>query len=55
MFQTNDKNKGWDGRDPSGILQEMDGYSYFLEYNYIDPLTSELKNIKKTGSVILFR
>ncbi|MCE2656338.1 MAG: PKD domain-containing protein, partial [Sediminibacterium sp.] len=37
MFQTNDKNKGWDGRDPSGILQEMDGYSYFLEYNYIDP------------------
>ena len=55
MFQTNDKNKGWDGRDPSGILQEMDGYSYFLEYNYNDPLTSELKNIKKTGSVILFR
>ena len=55
MFQTNDKNKGWDGRDPSGILQEMDGYSYFLEYNYIDPLTSELKSIKKTGSVILFR
>jgi len=55
MFQTNDKNKGWDGRDPSGILQEMDGYSYFLEYNYIDPLTSELKISKKTGSVILFR
>lgn len=55
MFQTNDKNKGWDGRDPSGLLQEMDGYSYLLEYNYIDPLTSELKNIKKTGSVILFR
>jgi gliding motility-associated-like protein len=55
MFQTNDRNKGWDGRDSSGILQEMDGYSYFLEYNYIDPLTSELKNIKKTGSVILFR
>ena len=55
MFQTNDKNKGWDGRDSSGILQEMDGFSYFLEYNYIDPLTSELKNIKKTGSVILFR
>jgi gliding motility-associated-like protein len=55
MFQTNDRNKGWDGRDPSGILQEMDGYSYFLEYNYIDPLTSELKNIKKTGTIILFR
>ncbi len=55
MFQTNDKNKGWDGRDPSGLLQEMDGYSYFLEYNYIDPLTSELKISKKTGSVILFR
>jgi gliding motility-associated-like protein len=55
MFQTNDKNKGWDGRDPSGLLQEMDGYSYLLEYNYIDPLTSELKTIKKTGSVILFR
>jgi len=55
MFETNDKNKGWDGRDPSGILQEMDGYSYFLAYNYIDPLTSELKNSRKTGSVILFR
>ena len=55
MFQTNDKNKGWDGRDPSGLLQEMDGYSYLLEYNYIDPLTSELKNTRKTGSVILFR
>jgi hypothetical protein len=55
MFQTNDKNKGWDGRDPSGLLQEMDGYSYLLEYNYIDPLTSVLKNTRKTGSVILFR
>jgi gliding motility-associated-like protein len=55
MFQTNDKNKGWDGRDSSGLLQEMDGYSYLLEYNYIDPLTSELKNTRKTGSVILFR
>ena len=55
MFQTNDRNKGWDGRDPSGILQEMDGYSYLLTYNYIDPLTSELKNIKKTGTIILFR
>ena len=55
MFETNDKNKGWDGRDPSGLLQEMDGYSYFLAYSYIDPLTQELKNSKKTGSVILFR
>jgi gliding motility-associated-like protein len=55
MFQTNDKNKGWDGRDSSGLLQEMDGYSYLLEYNYIDPIKSVLKNIKKTGSVILFR
>ena len=55
MFQTNDINKGWDGRDSSGILQEMDGYNYLLEYNYIDPLSQELKNIKKTGSVILFR
>jgi len=55
MFQTNDKNKGWDGRDPSGLLQEMDGYSYLLTYNYIDPLTSELKNISKTGTIILFR
>ena len=55
MFQTNDKNKGWDGRDPSGLLQEMDGYSYLLAYNYIDPLTSELKNISKTGTIILFR
>ena len=55
IFQTNDKNKGWDGRDPSGLLQEMDGYSYLLEYNYIDPLTSVLKNTRKTGSVILFR
>jgi hypothetical protein len=33
----------------------MDGYSYFLEYNYIDPLSQELKISKKTGSVILFR
>jgi len=55
MFQTNDINKGWDGRDSSGLLQEMDGYNYLLEYNYIDPLSQELKNIKKTGSVILFR
>ncbi len=55
IFQTIDKNKGWDGRDPSGILQEMDGYSYLLEYNYIDPLSQELKRIKKTGSIILFR
>jgi len=36
-------------------LQEMDGYSYLLAYNYIDPLTSELKNISKTGTIILFR
>lgn len=55
LFQSNDINKGWDGRDPSGILQEMDGYSYLLEYNYIDPLSQELKNIKKTGTIILFR
>jgi gliding motility-associated-like protein len=55
LFQTKDINKGWDGRDPNGILQEMDAYNYFLEYNYIDPLSQELKIIKKTGSVILFR
>jgi len=55
LFQTKDINKGWDGRDPNGILQEVDAYSYFLEYNYIDPLTQDLKIIKKTGSVILLR
>ena len=55
LFQTKNINKGWDGRDPNGILQEMDAYNYFLEYNYIDPLSQELKIIKKTGSVILFR
>ncbi len=55
LFQTKDINKGWDGRDPNGILQEMDAYNYFLEYNYIDPMTQELKIIKKTGSAILLR
>jgi gliding motility-associated-like protein len=55
LFQTKDINKGWDGRDPNGILQEMDAYNYFLEYNYIDPLTQKLETVKKTGSVILFR
>ena len=55
LFQTNDINKGWDGKDLNGILQEMDSYSYFIQYDYIDPLTSQHVVMKQPGSVILFR
>ena len=55
LFQTNDINKGWDGKDAVGVLQEMDSYSYFVEYNYIDPLTNKLIVVKQPGSVLLFR
>ena len=55
MFQTTDINKGWNGRDANGVLQEMDSYNYFMEYNYIDPVTKESMNPKSTGSIILIR
>jgi gliding motility-associated-like protein len=55
VFYTTDINKGWDGRDLGGVMQEMDAYSYLVEYSYKDYLTNQLSEIKKTGSVLLMR
>jgi gliding motility-associated-like protein len=55
VFYTTDISKGWNGRDLSGVLQEMDAYSYLVEYSYKDFLTNQVSDIKKTGSVILLR
>ena len=55
VFFTTDINKGWDGRDLGGVMQEMDAYSYLVEYSYKDFLTNQLSEIKKTGSVLLMR
>jgi gliding motility-associated-like protein len=52
MFMSEDINKGWDGRDTNGILQEMDAFNYFIEYS--DPF-NEGKIATRKGSVILFR
>ena len=63
MFLTTDKNKGWDGRDSNGVLQEMDGYNYVIDYQYnktIKNASGQFETVtipisKKTGTVILFR
>ena len=55
IYISNDINKGWDGRDLGGVMQEMDAYSYLVEYSYKDFLTNQLSEIKKTGSVLLMR
>ena len=55
VFQTNDITKGWNGRDINGALQETDGYSYYLEYQYKNYKTGDVIPVKKTGSFILFR
>ena len=55
VFYSTDINKGWDGRDLGGVMQEMDAYSYLVEYSYKDFLTNQLSEIKKTGSVLLMR
>ena len=55
VFFSTDINKGWDGRDLGGVMQEMDAYSYLVEYSYKDFLTNQLSEIKKTGSVLLMR
>jgi gliding motility-associated-like protein len=55
IFYSTDINKGWDGRDLGGVMQEMDAYSYLVEYSYKDFLTNQLSEIKKTGSVLLMR
>lgn len=49
VFSTQSVNEGWDGKT-NGINQEMDGYTYFVEYiNYKN------ERFKKTGSVALLR
>ncbi|MEI6189797.1 MAG: PKD domain-containing protein [Chitinophagia bacterium] len=55
LFQTNDINNGWDGRNQKGVMQEMDGYSYLLEYHYKDYKTGQDIPVNKTGSFILMR
>jgi gliding motility-associated-like protein len=62
MFLSTDINKGWDGRDTNGVLQEMDGYNYVLYYKYNKTTINSQGQfetvtipIPKTGSVILFR
>jgi gliding motility-associated-like protein len=49
VFQTNRINEGWNGK-VNGIDQEVDAYTYFLEY-----ITFKDEHITKTGSVILLR
>lgn len=49
VFHTQSVTEGWDGKT-NGINQEMDSYTYFIEYvNYKN------ERVKKTGSVILLR
>jgi len=55
VFQTNEISKGWDGRDANGVLQEMDAYTYLVEYSYNDFFKNVVVPVKKTGSIILFR
>ena len=55
VFQTNDITQGWNGRDTNGVMQETDGYSYYLEYQYKNYKTGDVIPVKKTGSFILFR
>ncbi len=49
IFQTNDITKGWDGKS-NGIDQDMDGYTYFINYTTYDNV-----QMKKTGTIILLR
>ncbi len=49
VFQTNNLNRGWDGRY-NGIDQDMDAYTYLIDY-----ITYKEERIKKTGSVLLMR
>jgi gliding motility-associated-like protein len=49
VFQTNNIYEGWNGK-LNGIEQEMDAYTYYLEYT-----TYKDERINKTGSVILIR
>jgi gliding motility-associated-like protein len=49
VFQTNDLSKGWDGKC-NGFDQEMDAYTYFIEY-----LTYKDLKVRKTGSFVLLR
>ena len=55
VFQTNDISIGWDGRNQKGVMQEMDGYSYLLEYHYKNYKTGQDVPVNKTGSFILMR
>ena len=55
LFQTNDINIGWDGRNQKGVMQEMDGYSYLLEYHYKNYKTGQDVPVNKTGFFILMR
>lgn len=49
VFQTNNIYEGWNGK-VNGIEQEMDAYTYYLEYT-----TYKDERVNKTGSVILIR
>ncbi|MBX2922667.1 MAG: PKD domain-containing protein [Chitinophagaceae bacterium] len=49
VFQTNDPNKGWDGKY-KGVLQPMDAYAYTLEVEYSDGTRASRK-----GDITLLR
>jgi gliding motility-associated-like protein len=49
VFQTNNRNEGWDGKY-KGVVQPMDAYAYTLEVE-----TSEGKKVRKQGDITLIR
>jgi gliding motility-associated-like protein len=49
VFSSQSINEGWDGKT-NGIPQEMDAYTYFIEY-----ISYKNERFKKTGSVVLLR
>jgi len=55
VFQSNDINNGWDGRNQKGVMQEVDGYTYLLEYHYKNYKTGQEIPMSKTGTFILMR
>jgi gliding motility-associated-like protein len=49
VFQTTDRNQGWDGKY-KGVLQPMDAYAYTLEVEFTDG-----SKATKKGDITLLR
>jgi gliding motility-associated-like protein len=49
VFETTNKNEGWDGRF-KGVLQPMDAYGYTLDAEFVDG-----QKVRKSGDITLIR